>query len=129
MTKGGAARLRPFLCPVSLPFMGRDRPRSDQGGGPLSRSPRQSIRNCIHDLARLAHHRTSPEAHHLKAFPPQHRIAHGVVPCRLVLGVLAAIDLNHQPPAETDEVQIVAAEGRLPSKVKALGAQALQPAP
>ncbi|HEX8232692.1 MAG TPA: hypothetical protein VF559_05015 [Caulobacteraceae bacterium] len=43
-----------------------------------------------------------------------------------ILGVMSAVNFNDQPPAETDEVEVIPAKRGLPPEVNALRVQPLE---
>ena len=67
-----------------------------------------------------------PKPKHLEPVAVKNRIANSVVRLLLRLGVLTAIEFDYQPSGETDEIQVVATEGRLPADVESKAAHLAQ---
>lgn len=72
---------------------------------------------------------SGPEAQHLQTVPLKDRVANRIVFALAIVAVLPTIDLDRQPPRETKEVEVVAAERRLTAKVIATLAQPPESAP
>ena len=85
--------------------------------------------NLIHHSIKIVPHLSGPETQHPKTVARKHTVAHEVMLGLPVVSVLESIDLDHDPPVNADEVEEVAAEGRLPPHMEPTGAQPLQPAP
>ena len=77
--------------------------------------------DAIHHPVEVIPHRLVAESDGSIAFAEKHRVACPVM-VRAVLMRLP-IDLDHQPAPVTNKVQKIAAKGRLPSEMAALGAQ------
>jgi hypothetical protein len=63
-----------------------------------------------------------PEPEGLKALPFQNGVSDRVVSSLGIFGMTASIALDDKAAAETDEVEVVTAERRLPAEVKPRGA-------
>jgi len=122
--------------------MGRDRPRSGQGGAVAiklrrRRSPR--LRNRRSRLKRendLIHHPIGissdirgPEPERLKSVTAQHRAPDPVVIRLDVIGMLPAVNFDGHPALVANEVEEVAPERCLTPHVESTLAKALEAAP
>jgi hypothetical protein len=73
----------------------------------------------LHHPVDIGVHVGIPEAENSKAFALENGVTDLIVRPALIARMLTAIDLDHYSPVEADEVEVVAAEGRLAADVKA----------
>ena len=89
--------------------------------------PLQRHQYGMHHAVQILPDGAVPESEDPEAFARQHSISNLVMSGLCVLAVMPAVHFDDQPFLEADKVEEIASEGRLPTELKPLRAQAFEP--